>query len=297
VSVVAAAPQDISRGLSRSRLLQWLALFVMVAVMGPALTRAQTPSPLTEWQYSAGIPLEELFEPTRPQWRVVLGAAAAVQPVYSGARAYRVLGGPVINIRYKDLAFVSLGEGLGVNIARGEQYHVGIALGYDLGRRVSQDRVNLRGLGNISVAPSVKLFGSWVVSKAFPLVIQADVRQIVGGADGALGDLEFYLPLPGCSERFMMFFGPSITWADHRYLQTEFGITPTQSLESGHPVFRVHSGTNSVGLGLSMTRFITNHWLINLDGAISHLRGSAADSPVTETRVQRTLAASFAYRW
>lgn len=252
---------------------------------------------MQEWQYSGGIVLARLFEPNLPEWRIVLGAAADVAPVFQGARAYRVLGGPVINIRYRDIAFLSLGEGLGYNFLRGDHYRVGVALGYDLGRKESDDYSRLRGLGNIGLAPTVKLFGSYVVSKAFPMVIQADVRQIIGGADGALGDLEAYLPLPGSSKKFVMFLGPSITWADHRYLQRDFGVTQTQSLASGLPIFNVHSGTNSVGLGFSATKFLTKHWIINIDGAISELRGSSSESPVTETHVQRALAMSVDYHW
>jgi outer membrane scaffolding protein for murein synthesis (MipA/OmpV family) len=239
-------------------------------------------------------------EPVRadlPEWRTVVGLASAVQPVYSGARADRVQGGPVINLRYKELAFLSLGEGLGVNVLLGQQYRVGLALGYDRGRRTSDDSSNLKGFANISAAPTVKVFGSWVVSKTFPLVIQADTRQIIGGADGAVGDLEFYLPLPGSSERLVMFVGPSITWANHRYTEKEYGITQAQADGSDRPIFDVHGGTNAVGLGFSATTFLTKHWLLNVDGAISHLRGSAAESPIVETRVQRALALSLAYHW
>ena len=272
-------------------------LVLILCTLAPLRATAQTPSPLQEWQYSSGVPLARLFEPQLPEWCVVLGTAAAVEPVYSGARAYRVRGGPTIDIRYKDIAFFSLGEGLGFNFSRSDHYRVGIALGYDRGRRVSDDYANLHGLGDISMAPSVKLFGSWVVSRTFPLVIQADVRQIMGGADGALGDLEFYFPLPGSSDRFAILLGPSITWADHRYLQKEFGLNQNQSLASGRPIFDVHGGTNSVGLGVSSTKLVGEHWLLNFDGAIGGLRGSAAASPGTEARVQRTLALSLAYHW
>ncbi|MFZ8528467.1 hypothetical protein ACO1NJ_14185, partial [Staphylococcus aureus] len=51
---------------------------------------AQTPSPLQEWQYSGGVILARLFEPNLPKWRTILGVASEVQPVYDGARAYRV---------------------------------------------------------------------------------------------------------------------------------------------------------------------------------------------------------------
>jgi len=103
-----------------------------------------------------------------------------------GATSYRLLespdGGPVFNIRYKDIAFLSAGEGLGYNFLRGMYYRVGVSVGYDSGRREADEYDHLRGLGNISIAPSVKLFGSYVLSKAFPMVVQADIRQIIGGA-------------------------------------------------------------------------------------------------------------------
>jgi outer membrane scaffolding protein for murein synthesis (MipA/OmpV family) len=120
---------------------------------------------------------------------------------------------------------------------------------------------------------------------------------MIGGADGLVADLGAYMPLPGSSKKLIMFAGPSITYADHRYLQKEFGVTPTQALASGYPVYNVHAGTNAVGLGFSATRFITDHWLVNMDTAVNHLLGSARESPITQKTVQRALAISFAYTW
>jgi outer membrane scaffolding protein for murein synthesis (MipA/OmpV family) len=94
-----------------------------------------------------------------------------------------------------------------------------------------------------------------------------------------------------------MFLGPSITWANHSYLQKVYGVTQGQSLASGDPIFNVHGGTNSWGLGFSATKFFTQHWLLNVDAAYSRLRGSAAESPITESRVQRGLALSLVYHW
>lgn len=263
----------------------------------PAIALSQTPSPLQEWQYSSGIALEKLFEPEVPEWRVVLGAGAEEKPLYDGASVYRTEAGPVINVRYRDIAFASVGEGFGVNLLHGDHYRAGVALGFDLGRYESQDLDHLKGLGDIPRAPLVRVFGSYVISKSFPLVIRADARQIIGGPDGLLGDVEAYLPLPGSSKKLIMFAGPSITFADHRYVQKEFGVTPAQALASGYPVFDVHGGTNAVGLGFSATRFLTDHWLVNLDAAINHLRGSADESPITQKARQRALSLSVAYSW
>jgi len=134
--------------------------------LGPPQAWCQTPSPLQEWQYSGGIILAKLFEPDLPKWRRVVGVASEVQPVYDGSHAYRVSGGPVINIQYRDRAFISTGDGIGFNFLHGKHYQVGFALAYDLGRKEKDDLANLQGMGDISAAPVAKLYGAWVNSKA-----------------------------------------------------------------------------------------------------------------------------------
>jgi outer membrane scaffolding protein for murein synthesis (MipA/OmpV family) len=258
---------------------------------------AQTPSPLQEWQYSGGVALEKLFEPSLPDWRVVLGTGVEDKPLYDGATLTRTSGGPVINVRYKDLWFASVGEGLGINLIHGDHYRGGLAITYDLGRLEENDVSHLRGLGDINRAPAVKAFVSYAISKSFPMVVRADVRQIIGGADGLVADLDAYLPLPGSSKRLIMFAGPSFTYADHRYMQKEFGVTPSQSIASGYPVYDAHSGSDAMGFGFSATGFITEHWLVNLDTAVNHLLGSAAYSPITQKTTQHVVALSLAYTW
>jgi outer membrane scaffolding protein for murein synthesis (MipA/OmpV family) len=282
-------------GLMRGRLSACIG--VLICLFGSRSAWSQTPSPLEEWQYSGGVILARLFDPNLPEWRTVLGVAADTQPVYAGAHAYRVQGGPVIDIQYQDIAFLSTGDGLGVNFLRGDHYRIGAAIAYDRGRLERDDYTNLRGMGDINAAPVAKLFASYVLSRKFPLILRVDARQIVGGANGTVGDAGVYMPLPGSSKKFVMFAGPSITLATHRYLQSEFGVTPAQSLASGHPVFDTHAGMVSVGVGFSATRFITDHWLLNIDAALTKLKGSPDISPVTESSTQRGLAFSIDYQW
>src|SRR5450631_4666649 len=259
---------------------------------------AQTPSPLQEWQYSGGIILARLFEPDLPRVRVLLGLASDFQPVYDGSHAYRVQGGPVINIHFRDIAFVSTGEGIGYNFLRGDHYQVGVGVTYDFGRKEKDDLANLHGMGDIGAAPVAKLFGSWVLSKSFPMILRVDARQFIGGAQGAVGDASVYMPLPGSSRTFVMFAGPSITLATRHYLQTLYGVTPEQSLASGHPVYDItRAATSAAGVGFSASKFITEHWLFNVDAAINQIRGSPSRSPLVERRTQRVLALSVDYHW
>lgn len=276
------------------RQLAFLAL-ILVACNSRAVL-AQTPSPLQEWQYSGGIILARLFEPDAPKWRRILGVASEVQPVYDGARAYRVMGGPVVNIRYRDIAFISTGEGLGFNFLRGDHYQVGVGVTYDMGRKEKDDLTNLRGMGDIRTAPVGKLYATWVISRYFPMILRVSARQFAGGTQGAVGDAGVYIPLPGSSKTFVMFAGPSITFATSHYLRTLYGVTPAQSAASGHPVYEIpHSGTTAAGVGFSATKFVTEHLLLNMDAALNQIRGSAAHSPLVETRTQRVLALSVDY--
>jgi outer membrane scaffolding protein for murein synthesis (MipA/OmpV family) len=271
-------------------------LAVLLIAWGTPAAWAQTPSPLQEWQYSGGIILARLFQPDLPRWRTIVGVGADLQPVYDGAHAYRLSGGPVIDIRFKDVAFLSTGEGLGYNVLHADHYQVGVGLTYDLGRRDEDDLTNLHGMGDIPAAPVAKLYGSWVLSRKFPLILRVAARQFIGGAQGAVGDAGVYLPLPGSSERFVMFAGPSITVATHHYMQTLYGVTPQQSMASGHPVYEIdHSGTTNAGVGFSATKFLGAHWLVNLDLALSQIRGAPAHSPIVEERTQRGVALSFSY--
>src|ERR1700685_4191763 len=88
--------------------LLFLAFVWFVSVPEDAV--AQTPSPLQEWQYPGGNILQKVFMPELPKWREVAGLAVLEQPIYEGARGYRVEVGPVIDIRYYDIAFASVGE-------------------------------------------------------------------------------------------------------------------------------------------------------------------------------------------
>jgi outer membrane scaffolding protein for murein synthesis (MipA/OmpV family) len=282
-----------------SRLARQLAALVLILVAcNSRIALAQTPSPMQEWQYSGGIILAKLFQPDLPRWRTILGVAAEVQPVYDGSRAYTAQGGPVVNIHYRDIAYVSTGEGIGFNFLRGSHYEVGLGVAYDFGRKEKDDLTNLRGIGDVSAAPVGKLYATWVLSRKFPLIMRVDARQFMGGAQGLVGDLSVYTPLPGSSKNFVMFAGPSITLATHHYQQTLYGVTPQQAAASGHPVYDIpHAGTTAAGVGFSATKVMGAHWLFNVDAAISQIRGSAAHSPLVEAHTQRMLAASLDYNF
>jgi outer membrane scaffolding protein for murein synthesis (MipA/OmpV family) len=259
---------------------------------------AQTPSPLQEWQYSGGLILERMFESEAPDIHAVLGAGMELQPAYDGSRAYKVRGGPAIDVRYHDVVFISTGDGIGYNFVHRRGLEAGVSLAYDLGRKERLDFGNLTGMGDKPMSAVPKAFVSWVVSDQFPIVVRSDLRYLLRTGGGLVGDVGVYAPLPGSSERFAAFLGPSLTVASRRYLQDLFGVTSEQSLASGHPVYTVSGvGINAYGLGLSASWRISRHYLANFDGAMNRLGHEAADSPLVERPSAHVLTLSLDYHW
>lgn len=271
-------------------------LMAMTILLMPR-ARAQTPSPLSEWQYSVGIPLEKMFEPETPTWEVRVGLGAIYRPRYDGASSYQVLGGPAVDVRYRDLLFASTGEGIGVNLVSTPHWRAGVAITYNLGRREADDHAHLRGMGNINFSPEAKVFVDYVVSKEIPLVIRANVRRAMGGSDGWIGDLGAYLPLPGSSETFYWFAGPTVTFADARYMNTWFGVSAEQSARSGYAQHQASPGIKAYGAGLSAIRFFDKHWFATTDASVSQLVHGIASSPVVQRATSFSFAVSVNYQF
>jgi outer membrane scaffolding protein for murein synthesis (MipA/OmpV family) len=274
--------------------LAWCAALAALAVPAGSAW-AQTPSPLGEWQYSAGQVLRTRFDPNPPKWDKLVGFGGEMLPRFEGSNDYHFEPGPTIDIRYRNLAFLSTGEGLGVNILRGMNYRAGVAMTYDLGRNEGNDLAKLHGLQNLSASPELKFFGEYVF---FPVITRLDVRTGFGGHGGWIGDASVYLPVAG-SKKFFVFAGASVTMADDDYMKHEYGVTPQESTASGLPVYTPGGGLNSAGIGANATWIFADHWFLDVVGAATELLGPASESPLTYERWQYAVSLNIAYdfRW
>lgn len=285
----------IGRRLQGFALLALLAGAAMLAIAAPA--RAQTPSPLAEWQYSSGIQLQRLFEPTIPTWQTELGLGTQFDPVFEGSHRYQVQPGPVIDIRYKDIAFVSTGEGIGANLFSFRHIRFGAAVTYDLGRSPHADGKALSDLGTIHPAPEIKIFADYTLAKWLPIDIRVDGRKQLGATNGYIGDVGAYMPMPGSSQTFAWFFGPTVTIADNRYMNAYFGISHHQAAQTHYHLYKASGGFKSAGIGVSAVYFVTPHVIISASGTVDRFLGSAANSPINQSKYEEvgTLAALYKF--
>lgn len=274
-----------------SLVLRSLAIGILLVLPCVGIASAQTPTPLANWQFSAGQVLASLAGPP-PEWRAVLGLGAGVAPDYPGAERYKAQPSGIVDLRYRDIAFLSDGEGLGVNLLHGKGYRAGVAISYDLGR-YHRDDPRVSALRDVDAAPEAKLFAQYFL---LPVVLAADVRKGLGGHDGYIGDLGAYVPLPIGKSAFL-FVGPGITFADSRYMDAYFGVDAAHAQASGLRQFTADGGVRNVSFGATAVYLFGEHWLLNADAGLQRLLGDAARSPVTEDKIQFTADLIVGYRF
>lgn len=279
---------------SRQLAIPFIFLFTVFFLGRPETALAQTPMPLAEWQYSAGVGLRSLFEDPLPEWDASAGIATVVQPRFQGSSQYHWEQGLSIDVRYKDIAFISTGEGLGWNIIHGPNYRAGVALTYDMGRDQDNGR-HLHGMGDIAPAMEPKVFAEYIF---FPVTLRADLRKGIGGNNGWVGDVSAYLPVYGDKdEKLFVFAGPTATYTDANYQQAYFGVTEAQSRRSGYRTFTPGAGFSSAGFGTTAVWYFTDDWFGTVDGGVQRLLGDSQHSPLTSSLVQMVLSFSINYQF
>ena len=276
----------------------WLAVAAVagMAVM-PAPAKAQTPAPLQEWQYSAGVPLEKLMEPQIPTWQVAVGAAAAFQPRYDGADRYHFEGGPSVDIRYSDLYFASTGEGFGANVAAGPELA-------DQSCRRLRSRTARPGRRRASARPRQH-------QPCTGTEAGGRLRRVQGLPAGATRrhpsqfrrlqrlDRRYWrvYAAAGQLENVLLVCRPK---PDVRRFEVHEQLVRCQRAAGrGFPIPAYHAsaGLKSAGFGVSAIWFFQKHWFAACDFALEQLVGSAARSPITQRASNGVLDLSINYQF
>lgn len=218
-------------------------------------------------------------------WDVRLGLGAQIQPEYEGGDEMKGMPLPLINIKYKDIAWLR-GPMLGLNAftwqgpRETDKLQLGPAIRYQRGRD-QDDSDDLRGTGNIDPGAEVGFFitygiGQWTAG----LMMFQDVSSSHDGftvrpAVGHTAQL---------GQKWQLRSELYGTYASDDYMETFFGINATQASRSGMRRYQAEASLKDVGLLFDLDYALTKKWALTTRLGLKKMLGDAADSPLVEDR-------------
>lgn len=232
-------------------------------------------------------------------WDVSLGLGGAAVPTFEGSDRYKVLPLPIISVTYRDMISFDI-NGLNAYWRRGG-LKLGGGLTFDGGRKDdNNDDIfesgdsRLKGLGDIDSVLGLRAFALYHVGL---LDLGASVTKFTGSQNhGVLADVGFGLPYP-LTKRLTFTPHLGATWASGNYMQTYFGVTPTQAANSSFTQFSAKSGIKDVDASLSFDYQYSKHWFGSAHLDVKKLTGDAADSPISLSDTQLSVLMMVGYHF
>jgi outer membrane protein len=228
-------------------------------------------------------------------WRFAVGAAVFGAPEYEGANEYQVRAFPSAEVRYRDLAFLSVREGLGWVAVRSDRFRAGPLIKYRF-EREEDDSPALSGLGDVEGTIEAGGFAELDVG---PVEFVGEVRQGLNGHEGLIAETGLSWGRP-VLDRLFFAISPHVTWADADYTNAYFGISPAQAAASGYPVYAAGSGFKDIGVRVVLACSLSDRWALSFLAGVKQLLGDAADSPLVEgagSQTQGMAALSLTYKF
>lgn len=213
------------------------------------------------------------------EWKVVLGGGARIGPKFEGSDEFKVMPVPFVSAVFGDTLRLDP-RGASVNVFKTHGFSFSARAGFDLGRQ-EDDSDHLRGLGDIDASAVI---GARLAYEIGPIELYTAVNRNLGGSNGL--EAKFGINASHRYERFLFSVGVSGTWADTRYMETYFGVTPQQSLASGLSAYTIGAGLKRVDVEASVGYMLTDRWMIRGQLGVGQLLGDAGNSPIVQSKSQ-----------
>lgn len=228
---------------------------------------------------------------------VNVGGFVVVAPKYEGSSDYRAIGVPFVAPAFNGGGrFQFKGpDDLRFRLLELNGFEAGPLAGWRFGRD-EEDSRRLWGLGDVDGGLVVGGYMAYRVGFLKPFLSYH--HQVTGGDAG--GVVRF-----GSEAIWQLGRGSEIvgsvgaSWADKRYMDAYFSVTPGQSAASsaGLPTYDADAGIKDVFVGATAKVALSELWTLQLSARYAHLVGDASDSPIAETSHQLTGGVGLTYRF
>jgi len=229
----------------------------------------------------------------------------SLSPEYSGGSRRTLSVVPGFYLRYGRLSvsnassFVTrrsddVFRGLGLDLVQRESLRFNIALRFDRGRR-SADSAALAGIENVRQTIRARASATWQLGHGWK-VASGWTIDLLGRGGGQV--LDFGIGHDRrWSERVTWNVGVGLSAADGRYMRSYYGVTPSESIASGYPVYTPGAGLKDASVGTSWRMEIDPRWSASWGGSVGRVLGPAASSPLTQSTRQWSLNGAIGWRF
>jgi MipA family protein len=224
----------------------------------------------------------------------MIGAAVIAGRQYQGSDERRTLVLPVFDYQWTSGWFAGTSNGLGYDFSRRPDMNYGVRVTADLGRKESRSSA-LRGMGDVDVRPEIGAFYNYAVSREFALT--SSLRYGAGNErNGMLVDLGAAYAF-ALTPQWRLGVGVAATYANAQYLQSYFGVTPSQAARSAYSAYTPSAGVRDVRANAALTYSWNPQWSVTTALSASALQGDAKSSPLTRQSSSVTGVVGVAYRF
>jgi outer membrane protein len=232
-------------------------------------------------------------------WHFTTGLGLSYRPTYLGASSSELRASPVLSATYGRYFLggaggTGSGGGLGLYIVTDERLRVGVSLGLGSSARKQSQDSHLYGLGDVASTERGNIFASY---KMDWLTARTNLSTDIGGkGEGSTAsfDLDARYRL---DEKISLSAGTGLTWANTQNAQTFFGVSASQSANSGLARYSANAGVNQFRFSIGADYRLTPQWNLSSRLTSTTLTGSAASSPITQSKSQDSFSVSAAYRF
>ncbi len=209
-------------------------------------------------------------------WDITLGGGVFYGPTYEGADSLRPTPIPYFDFEWNNRFSLSSDDGLHFAFVKWKDLSFGLAGNLRLPRKPSDDSA-LHHLSRVGWAVEA---GGYIDYNPPGFDISLEARHdIAGGHGGTVVEFNARGQLPIGKAAYVE-FGPNLNWASKNYMQSYFGITPSQSARSGFNVFRPGGGFKDVGFTVDGGYKINPYWRLLVEATYSRLLDTVTDSPL-----------------
>jgi outer membrane scaffolding protein for murein synthesis (MipA/OmpV family) len=196
---------------------------------------------------------------------------------YSGSDAPSVSVMPALEYQWANGWFAGTNRGVGYNFSKDPALQYGLGLGLDFGRRESATGP-LAGMGSIEAKVEYGAFLNYAPDRHWRL---SSVLRYGSGDTGLGATANFGANYAmDIAPKWRLDWGVSTSWANSKTMQSYFGVSTAQSLQSGHSVYSPSAGLRDVASSLNLSYQVTPK--ISVSGGLkaTSLIGDARNSPI-----------------